>query len=119
MSAEVLREAALGSAWEAAARHFGQRTRRGALAAGPLDRRGAAANARRISGFKSNRSILLPLRNRLNRLGPETLCHQQPVVCEIAGEKVISGSGARCRRGSRHGNAVPLGDVSRWFIRVL
>src|SRR4051794_38201637 len=26
-----------------------------------------------LSGFKSNRSILLPLRNRLNRLGPETL----------------------------------------------
>ena len=46
-----------------------------------------AANARRISGFKSNRSILLPLRNRLNRLGSERLCHQQPVVCEIAGEK--------------------------------
>src|SRR5215207_10692402 len=87
MSAEVLREAALGSAWEAAARHFGQRTRRGALAAGPLDRRGAAVNARFISGFKSNRSILLPLRNRLNRLGPKTLWHQQPVVCEIAGEK--------------------------------
>src|SRR5829696_2093386 len=32
-------------------------------------------------------TILLPLRNRLNRLAPETLCHQQPVLCEIAGEK--------------------------------
>src|SRR5215217_3135331 len=64
--------------WEAAARHFKRPIRESV---------GAAANARRISGFKSNRSILLPLRNRLNRLGPETLCHQQPVVCEIAGEK--------------------------------
>ena len=50
--AEVLREAALGSAWEAGARHFGQRTRRRALAAGPLER-GAAAMLAAFPGSRA------------------------------------------------------------------
>src|SRR5829696_8578967 len=61
----------------------------GILAANEPIRRsvGAAANARRILPGSRDRWILLPATKSSKQTRPRTLCHQQPVVCEIAGAR--------------------------------
>src|SRR5215208_7078639 len=74
-------ESSLGSAWEADPRDFGgQRTN-------PPECRCGGKCSPHSPGFKSNRSILLPAAKSSKQTRPRTLCHQQPVVCEIAGAR--------------------------------